>query len=97
MLPILRAKARHLKGRVASSVLAELVGPEVDVGSSLVDPVGVHVVEQVVAAEVGDELADGCAVVGDYWSVWAGVVGRLGWVGVVLAVGVAVLGVRSMD
>lgn len=51
MFDILGAVAREVKSREAGRVLAELVGPEIGIGRSLVDPVCVHPIDQVVAAE----------------------------------------------
>jgi len=66
VLDIVGAVAGDVEGRVASVVLGEFVGPEGLVGGALVDPVRVHVVKQVVAAEIGDEsIHAGALVRGD--------------------------------
>ena len=55
---VLGAVARHVEGGEARGVLAELVRPELGVGSALVDPVRIHIGQQVVAAEVFNEGVD---------------------------------------
>ena len=97
VLDVVRAIAGDVEGGVASRVLAELVGPEVSVGRALVDPVRVHPVDQVVAAEGLQERVDrGAVVVGDHGAVGEAV-GRIRRGDrVVLALQVAVLSVRAV-
>lgn len=97
VLDVVGTVAGDVKGGIAGGVLGELVSPEVGVGRALVDPVGVHVVEQVVAAEVLDEIVHAGALVRRHH----GTVGQaVGGVGrrhrVVLARQVAVLRVRAV-
>lgn len=58
VLAVLRAVARHVEGREARRVLAELVAPEPGVVLVLRDPVRVHVLAQVGLAERLQERAD---------------------------------------
>ncbi len=97
VLTILRSIARDIKGREAGRMLGELVGPEVGVGRTLVDPIRIHPAEEVVLAEWGEEGVDTWALIGWY----GGAVGKTSrgvgagsWV--VLAGQVAVLGVAAI-
>ena len=97
MLDVLGAVARHVESRVARAVLGELVGPELLVGPALVDPIPVHVGEEVGLAEGGDEGVDAGAGVGGNGGVVAWVVGHVGGGrGVELAGRVAVLRVAAV-
>ena len=58
VLDVVGSVARDIKCRIAGGVFAELVAPEIRVWRALVNPVGVHPVEQVVSAEGFDECAD---------------------------------------
>ena len=64
MLAVLRAVARGVEGAEAGGVLAKLVAPEAGVVLVLRNPVCVHVLQQVVAAEGLEESADVGARVG---------------------------------
>jgi hypothetical protein len=89
--------AGDVKGRVAGRVLGKLVGPEVGVGSSLVDPVSVHPLDEIVGAKIFEESADIGALVGrDDGTVGqtGGGVGRGS--GIVLTAQIAVLGVGAI-
>ena len=71
MLAVLRAVARDVEGREAGGVLGELVAPETGVVLLPRDPVGVHVLQEVVAAKWLEEGADVGAVVGwDECAIW---------------------------
>lgn len=73
------------------------MSPEVSVRSALVDPVGIHPVEQVVPLECLDECRDGWALVWwNYSPVWQ-CIGRIGrGCRVILTAKIAVLGVAAV-
>ena len=55
VLDVLWAIARHIEGREASTVLAELVFPELVVWSSLVDPILFHPCQEIIFAKGLDQ------------------------------------------
>lgn len=84
VLAVLRTIAGDVEGGEASCVLAELVGPEAGVVLLKGDPVGVHVVEEIVATERLEESADiGAVVDWDNGAIGEAVGGVGGWDGVV--------------
>jgi hypothetical protein len=64
MVLVHRPIAGDVERRIARSVFAELVAPEVAVGRALADPVFVHVCEEVELAEGSKEGADALTCVG---------------------------------
>lgn len=93
---ILRPVAGNVKGREAGRVLTEFVRPEIGVGSSLVDPVCVHPIYQVVSAECLEEGVD-CRTFPRRYYCSVGQRVRCIWRRhrIILAAQIAVLGVRS--
>jgi hypothetical protein len=96
MLNILRAVARHIEGREASSVLAELMFIELMVWSSLVDPIFVHPCQKVKFTKCLNERLDAGALVRwDDGTVGQRVSGVRRRLSIVLSREIAVLGVRA--
>jgi hypothetical protein len=92
VLPVQRTVARRVESAEAGGVLAELVAPEARVVLVLRDPVRVHVLEQIVAAERFQERADvGAGVRRNHGAVFETVGGIGGGNRVVLTRQVAVL------
>lgn len=93
VLLVVLTVARSVKGAVASTVLAKLVGPESLVALALRHPEGLHPLEEVVTAEVLHELVHTRAVVLRHRLAVHNGRGRLR---VILAVKVAVLRVVAV-
>ena len=97
VINILGAVARHIEGGEASGVFAKLMGPESLVGCALVDPVFIHVCQQIVLAKRLDEGVytgatvgrNDCAIRKTIGGIWAGT-------GVELTGQIAILGVRAV-
>ena len=92
VLTIFWPVAGNVESTVACRVLAEFMAPEVVVGAALVDPVLVHVGEEIVLAECLDESANVRTGVGRH----NGAIGQTGggvwaWLRVVLSLKIAVL------
>lgn len=97
VLDVLGPVAGEIEGGEARRVLAELVAPEVRVRCALVDPVRVHPVEQVVAAERLEERPDVRALIGRDKRAVREPGGRVGGRdGIVLPLQVAILCVRPI-
>jgi hypothetical protein len=98
VLDVLRAIARHIEGREASSVLAELVFVKLMVWCSLIDPIFVHPCQEVIFAKCLNEGLNA----GTFVSRNDGTIGqRVGGVrrrlSIVLSREIAVLGVRACE
>lgn len=63
MLDILRAVAGDIERGIASGMFTEFVSPKVGVGCALVDPIGIHPVDEVVATEALQEAVHGWPII----------------------------------
>lgn len=89
--------AWHIESGVACGVLAEFMSPEGLVGRSLVDPVLVHVCQQVVLAKCLDERVDAGAIIRrNDGAVWKTICGIWTGLGVKLPAEIAVLSVGAV-
>lgn len=87
----------YLECAIAGCMLRELVSPEISVWRALVDPIGVHPVQEIVTRKVGDDIRDWRT--GKRWNnctIWQAIrcVWRRCWI--VLSSQVAILGVRAI-
>jgi hypothetical protein len=97
VINIIGAVARHVEGGVASSVFAKFMGPESLVGCALVDPVFIHIRQQIVLSKCFDEgVYTGASVGRNNCAIRKTVGGIRAGTGVELTAQITILGIRAV-